>query len=72
MLDQQICDAVHRQWTDLSDIGRIVQLTSSNDFIELKRLIYEFLKIVGVDMQEREGGKCYIDVPFTLETMPLA
>jgi hypothetical protein len=41
-------------------------------FAPLKRLIYEFLKIVGVDMQEREGGKCYIDVPFTLETMPLA
>ena len=41
MLDQQIGDAFHRQRTDLTDVGGVVQHTGSDGFIELKRLIDE-------------------------------
>lgn len=35
----------------------------------LKTIVYEMLKVGGIDIQQREGG-AYVDVPFTPQTTP--
>lgn len=60
-----------RLWDDLRELHSTYgSWNGKTVFDPLRRLVHEFLKIGGIDIQTRPDGTCHVNVPFRPETVP--